>query len=194
MALESNEKENYCMLLPVRKYPDPILRQRAQEVSVSMEANLLQFTQDMLETMYANNGVGLAAPQVGVSKRIVVIDVRDKKVKPNKHWTEEEEEQHLRNPRVLINPVLTFPTDEMLPWIEGCLSVDEDRVFDKGMPKTEVIRHRDVMVEYTDLAGNLQHFTASNNLLAICVQHEYDHLNGKLFIDYLPTTEYEKLE
>lgn len=175
------------MLLKVLKYPDPVLRKVCKEVDLSKEKNLLALTNNMLETMYANDGVGLAAPQIGLSKRIVVIDVRDKEdVLLDDDLPEEARDILLRNPRVLINPVLSFPNNYKIEGSEGCLSVESKKVLNSAGRKAKVSRYRDVLVEYLNLQGEKCSFTASNNLLAVCVQHEVDHLNGKLFIDYLP--------
>ena len=118
---------------------------------------------DMLETMYDAPGIGLAAPQVGVLQRLLVMDC----VK---------EEGALPRPMALINPEVTWTSDEMSTYEEGCLSIPEQYA--------DVDRPTEVKVRWTDLDGNPQE-EQFDGLWATCVQHEIDHLNGKLFIDYL---------
>jgi peptide deformylase len=115
---------------------------------------------DMLESMYAAEGVGLAATQVDVHERVIVIDTSDAR----------------DDPRVLINPELVECSEEMVLGDEGCLSVPE--VYDK------VPRHARVAVRALDRAGELCEFEAEG-LLSVCVQHEMDHLQGKVFVEYL---------
>ena len=145
-------------LLPILRFPDDRLRTVAQPVTV-FDAALRQLVADMTETMYEAPGIGLAATQVNVHKRVVVIDVS-------------EEQNELR---AFINPVIES-TDGMQTREEGCLSVPG--VYDK------VDRPSDVRVRYQDLAGK-EHTLTTDGLLAVCIQHEIDHLNGKVFVDHL---------
>lgn len=139
--------------------PDPILRQRAEEADIADES-LKSLAQQMAETMYENNGCGLAAPQVGVLKRLIVIDCD----------TESEE----RNPITLINPVILETAGEWETEGEGCLSVP-------GI--TVPIRRRTfARVEYRDLDGNVCTIEG-DGLLGRCLQHEIDHLNGKTLFE-----------
>lgn len=141
-------------------YPDELLHKQSQVVT-EFNDELKTLVADMIETMYADEGIGLAAPQIGVLKRIVVINVEG----PNKPQAE----------LVLINPEFIF-TEGETGIEEGCLSVPELRAFIKRFEK--------VTVRAQDLNGNFFEKEA-DGLLAICMQHEIDHLNGKLFIDYL---------
>ena len=151
-------------LLQVYEFPDPILQQHAMPVMI-FDDKLRQLATDMLETMYEERGIGLAANQVAVLKQIVVVDVMAG-----------DEDHGQREPQVLVNPkIVTASGDTAIE--EGCLSVPEFRA--------EVTRAEKITVEYQDLEGQLQTLEA-DGLLAICLQHEFDHLRGRLFIDYLP--------
>ena len=145
--------------LELKYYPADVLREKAKKIS-RVDSSIRKLAQDMLETMYANNGVGLAAPQVGVSKRMFVLDVSGED-EPNK-------------PIVLINPEVIDAEGEMVG-TEGCLSFPG--VF------FEVKRAAKVTVKYTNLSGKQIKLTAEANLLCRAIQHELDHLNGELFID-----------
>ena len=151
-------------LLQVHEFPDPILQQHAMPVTV-FDDKLRQLAADMLETMYEERGIGLAANQVAVLKQIVVVDVMAG-----------DEDHGQREPQVLINPKIVAASGETAIE-EGCLSVPEFRA--------EVPRAEKIKVEYQDLEGQPQTLEA-DGLLAICLQHEFDHLRGRLFIDYLP--------
>ncbi|MFN3887816.1 MAG: peptide deformylase [Aquabacterium sp.] len=146
-------------LLPILKFPDPRLHTVAKPVA-QVDDRVRQLVDDMLETMYDAKGVGLAATQVDVHERVVVID------------TSEERNQ----PMVLINPEIIQASDEMIVWEEGCLSVPT--IYDK------VDRHARVRVRATNRNGEVYEFDA-DELLAVCVQHELDHLMGKVFVEYL---------
>lgn len=147
--------------LPVLRFPDPKLRTVAQPVEVVDDA-LRAFIQDMFDTMYDSNGVGLAATQVNFHQRIFVADCAD----------EEEEPQ----PLVFINPEITWKSESFKIYQEGCLSVPEYYA--------DVERADHVTIKALNADG--EEFTMDcDGLLAVCVQHEIDHLNGKLFIDYL---------
>ena len=151
-------------LLQVHEFPDPILQQHAMPVTV-FDDKLRQLAADMLETMYEERGIGLAANQVAVLKQIVVVDVMAG-----------DEDHGQREPQVLVNPKIVAASGETAIE-EGCLSVPEFRA--------EVPRAEKIKVEYQDLEGQPQILEA-DGLLAICLQHEFDHLRGRLFIDYLP--------
>ena len=151
-------------LLQVHEFPDPILQQHAMPVTV-FDDKLRQLAADMLETMYEERGIGLAANQVAVLKQIVVVDVMAG-----------DEDHGQREPQVLVNPKIVAASGETAIE-EGCLSVPEFRA--------EVPRAEKIIVEYQDLEGKPQTLEA-DGLLAICLQHEFDHLRGRLFIDYLP--------
>ena len=151
-------------LLQVHEFPDPILQQHAMPVTI-FDDKLRQLAADMLETMYEERGIGLAANQVAVLKQIVVVDVMAG-----------DEDHGQREPQVLVNPKIVAASGETAIE-EGCLSVPEFRA--------EVPRAEKIKVEYQDLEGQPQTLEA-DGLLAICLQHEFDHLRGRLFIDYLP--------
>jgi peptide deformylase len=141
--------------------PDPRLRLVSKPVG-EVDAEIRKLVDDMFETMYGAPGIGLAAVQIGVPKRVVTTDLA-KKDEP-------------RNPKVYINPELLWASEERASYEEGCLSIPEYY--------EEVERPAQVKVRYTDLEGNAQEVEA-NGLLATCLQHEIDHLNGVLFIDHI---------
>lgn len=145
-------------LLKILHHPDPRLRTKATAVSTFDEA-LSEFTQNLLTTMYAAPGIGLAATQVNVHKRVIVVDISEEK----------------NQPHVLVNPVLE-PYGDKIKGEEGCLSVPD--IFDS------VERFAYVRVSAQDVHGGPLEFTA-DGMLSICIQHECDHLEGKLFVDYL---------
>jgi peptide deformylase len=146
-------------LLPILCYPDPRLHKVAQPVA-AVDDRLRTLVDDMLETMYDANGIGLAATQIDVHQRLVVID------------TSEERDQ----PLVLINPEITWMSDERVKGDEGCLSVPG--IYD-GVERATAVK-----VTALDRKGQTQNIEAEG-LLAICIQHELDHLKGKVFVEYL---------
>ena len=146
--------------LKVYEYPHPILRQKAQKVE-KVDDELRKLLDDMLETMYEEVGVGLAAPQVGVSKRMLVIDY-------------ERDEEHPGNPIYMINPEIIWKSEEKVCGEEGCLSVPGQRA--------EVERFAKIKVRYVDYYGKQQEVLAED-FFAIVIQHEMDHLDGILYID-----------
>lgn len=145
-------------LLDVLHFPDKRLRTVAKAVA-QVTPEVKKIAADMLDTMYAENGVGLAATQVNIHQRIVVIDVSETRDQP----------------MMLINPIITEKEGEEKSQ-EGCLSVPEINA--------DVKRAETVTIEYLDIEGVAQTLHA-DGLLAVCIQHELDHLQGKLFIDYL---------
>jgi peptide deformylase len=146
-------------LLNILKFPDSRLRTVAKPVD-NITGATKKLIEDMFETMYEAEGIGLAATQVNVHKRIIVIDV----------------DKNDKNPIILINPVLEILDDSISPTEEGCLSVPEF---------TEIVnRPQKIRVTALDKRGKSFDFEP-RGLLAVCVQHEIDHLNGKLFVDYL---------
>jgi peptide deformylase len=147
-------------VLPILEFPDPRLRTRAAPVAAVDDA-VTRLTEDMLETMYDASGIGLAATQVNVHQRIIVIDVSE---------TRDE-------PLVIVNPELDL-SGEVVASPEGCLSVPEFY--------EEVSRRERVRLRALDAHGEPYELDAEG-LLAICIQHECDHLEGKLFVDYLST-------
>ena len=148
-------------LLEILTVPNPLLKRKSEKVEKIDDA-LRKTLDDMLETMYEAPGVGLAAPQVGLLKRMVVIDVSP--------------ENAPKNPYKMIKPVIVSHSDETVMHDEGCLSVPEQYA--------EVERYKTVVARYIDENGKEQTLSA-DGLLAICIQHELEHLDGKLFIDHL---------
>lgn len=163
------------MVLEILKYPDARLRKKGVAVS-GVTPELKQLAENMIETMYAENGIGLAAPQVGESIRLLVIDTRptDEEGNPTQEGMTELEKQ-VPQPIVIFNPEVVV-ANEKTTYDEGCLSVP-------GFYET-VERAKYVEVKGLDIAGNEQ-WIKTDGLLAICLQHEMDHLEGKLFIDRL---------
>lgn len=148
-------------ILPLLTAPNPKLSVVSQPIAAVTETER-QLMRDMLETMYHNIGCGLAAIQVGVPKRILVLDLADNDEKPN--------------PRFFVNPVITWQSEEKKVCQEGCLSVPDYYV--------EVERPAQCRVQFLDFEGQAQEILAQG-LLATCLQHEMDHLNGILLIDHI---------
>jgi peptide deformylase len=146
--------------------PDPVLRQISKPVA-TFDDELKALVADMLETMYEAPGIGLAAVQVGVPVRLLVIDLQE---------PEEEGGEPVRDPRVFINPQILWHSDAEVPYTEGCLSVPEQYA--------EVMRPDKIRARWQDVDGK-SHEQEIDGLLAVCLQHEMDHLNGVLFIDHL---------
>ena len=154
--------------LSILRFPDPRLHTVAKPVA-QVDARIRQLVDDMLETMYDADGVGLAATQVDVHERVIVIDTSDTRDAPH----------------VLINPELTARSNEMSFTDEGCLSVPA--IFDK------VQRHARVTVRALDRHGEPREIDAEG-LLAVCVQHEMDHLLGKVFVEYLSPLKRDRIK
>jgi peptide deformylase len=149
-------------LRPILIHPDPRLKKRADPVS-EITKDLRAAADDMLQTMYDAPGIGLAGPQIGLMSRIIVMDcVKDKEAAPR--------------PMVLLNPEVTWTSEAMNTYEEGCLSIPDQYA--------EVTRPAEVKVRWMDLDGKTQEEQFAG-LWATCVQHEIDHLDGRLFIDYL---------
>ncbi|MBV8469503.1 MAG: peptide deformylase [Burkholderiaceae bacterium] len=154
--------------LNILRYPDPRLHTVAKPVA-EVDERIRTLVDDMLETMYAAEGVGLAATQVDVHERVLVID------------TSEERDM----PRVLINPELVYTSEEWVEGEEGCLSVPT--IYDK------VPRHARVTVRALGRDGQPHQFDAEG-LLSVCVQHEMDHLMGKVFVEYLSPLKRDRIK
>ena len=146
-------------LLPILTYPDPRLHTVARPVA-AVDARIRALIADMLETMYEANGIGLAATQVDVHERLVVIDVSEER----------------NEPMVLVNPEIVWASEDKQVSDEGCLSVPN--IYDG------VERSRAVRVRALDADGQSRELSAEG-LLAVCIQHEMDHLTGKVFVEYL---------
>jgi peptide deformylase len=148
-------------ILPIIVAPDPRLKLACAPVA-QVDAGVARLMDDMLETMYAAPGIGLAAPQVGVHKRVLVIDTAKPDEEPR--------------PIVLANPELVATSEELKSWDEGCLSLPEHYA--------EVVRPSRVAVRYLDERNRKQEVEA-DGVLAVCLQHEMDHLDGILFVDHV---------
>ena len=146
---------------PIITAPDPRLQAVSTDVE-KVDEDIRKLIDDMADSMYEADGIGLAAVQIGVAKRVIVIDLDQKESK--------------KNPRAFINPKIPWASDEMAVFEEGCLSVPE--IWD------DVERPARIRCEYLDRDGNKQLLEA-DGMLATCLQHEMDHLNGVLFIDHL---------
>ncbi len=155
-------------LLNILRYPDPRLHTVARPVE-QVDDRVRRLVEDMLETMYAAEGVGLAATQVDVHQRIIVMDTSEQRDEP----------------LVLINPALSWASVEMTIAEEGCLSVP--LIYDK------VERHAHVRVQALNRAGELFELDAKD-LRAVCVQHEMDHLLGKVFVEYLSPLKRDRIK
>ncbi|MEQ3724431.1 peptide deformylase [Alcanivorax sp.] len=154
--------------LEILEFPDPRLRTVAKPVE-KVDDELRKLIDDMFETMYAAPGIGLAASQVNVHKRLLVMDLS---------------EEH-NEPMVFINPQITPLTDELAPYEEGCLSVPG--FYEK------VKRAARVRINALDRDGNAFEMEA-DELLATCIQHEIDHLDGKLFVDYVSRLKRDRIK
>lgn len=153
-------------ILPIIETPDPRLREKSAPVE-EVTDELRKLIDDMFETMYAAPGIGLAAVQVGVPKRLLVIDLQE---------PEEEGGEAVRDPRVFINPEILESSDHLQVYNEGCLSVPD--------MYAEVERPDRIRARWLDRDGTARE-EELDGLLAICLQHEMDHLEGILFIDHL---------
>ncbi|MDW8225890.1 MAG: peptide deformylase [Bacteroidota bacterium] len=149
------------MILPIYLYDHPVLRQVAEPIT-DLTPEIRRLAQDMLETMYNAHGVGLAANQVGVTRRLIVVDIG--------------EDEGMREPLILLNPTIEAFSEETVEMEEGCLSLPELREI--------VVRPAAVQVHYVDFRGHECHI-AADGLLARVLQHEIDHLNGVYFTDRL---------
>ena len=139
-----------------------VLKQKSRPVA-KVDDDLRALMDDMLETMYAAPGIGLAAIQIGEPKRVIVMDLGQR-------------EGGEREPRYFVNPQIVWASEEMAPYEEGCLSVPD--IYD------EIERPAQVKLKYLDYDGK-QREELAEGLFAVCIQHEMDHLNGKVFVDHL---------
>ena len=146
---------------PILKIPDPLLKTVSTPVE-TVDDGVRALLDDMLETMYAAPGIGLAAPQVGVLRRIIVVDV-----------SKEEDE---RQPFLMANPELIWVSEEDASYEEGCLSLPEHYA--------EVVRPAEIKLRYIDKENEIREM-AAEGVLATCIQHEMDHLEGILFVDHI---------
>jgi len=149
--------------------PDPMLRQTSKPVE-TFDDGLKTLVADMFETMYDAPGIGLAAVQVGEPIRLLVIDLQEPEDPDNP------ESKIIRDPKVFVNPEILWTSDDEVPYTEGCLSVPEQYA--------EVMRPDRIRAKWQDVEGKAYE-EEIDGLLAVCLQHEMDHLNGVLFIDHL---------
>ena len=161
-------------ILPIVEVPDPRLRQISTPVEAVTD-DTRALIRDMFETMYAAPGIGLAAIQVGVPKRLLVIDLQE---------PEEEDGEPVRDPRIFINPEILSNSDRDVPYTEGCLSIPDQYA--------EVDRPDRIRARWLDEQGEA-HEEEITGTLAVVLQHEMDHLNGVLFIDHLSRLKREML-
>ncbi|WP_271298808.1 peptide deformylase [Sphingomonas sp. CV7422] len=153
-------------VLPIVEVPDPRLRLISKPVE-AVTADTRAFVADLIDTMYAANGIGLAAIQVGVDSRILVIDLQDEK---------DADDKPIKAPHAYINPEILSVSDETSSYNEGCLSIPEQYA--------DVARPASCRVRWLDEQGE-SHEEELTGLLSTCMQHEIDHLNGVLFIDHI---------
>ena len=155
-------------LLNILTFPDPRLRKVAAPV-VKFDKSLKKLTEDMLETMYQGNGIGLAATQVNVHKRVIVIDVSDDRT----------------DPKIFINPEFVIKDNKSLfSFSEGCLSIP-------GYNE-EITRPDKILLKWQDVNGKF-HEEEPEGILTVCIQHEIDHLEGKLMVDYISSLKRERI-
>lgn len=164
-------------ILPVIVSPDPLLKKASAPVE-KIDDKIQKLMDSMLETMYDQRGVGLSAVQVGVLKRVIVMDVEYKITECDGHHHHHHHHDHIKNtkPIFMVNPKIVKCSKEQSVYFEGCLSFPDARA--------DVERPETVTVEYLDYYGEKQTIHAEG-LLATCVQHEIDHLNGITFVDHI---------
>lgn len=182
---------------PILVIPDDLLRKTADPVT-DFSAALTKQVQDMFETMYDAPGIGLAAPQIGVMNRVIVLDCGERAAREEQDdedgvgeksalevdQSEEDDDEDYRDPIAMINPEIISFSDETKKYEEGCLSIPDYY--------EEVERPAKITVRYQTPEGETVE-RHCDGLLAVCVQHEVDHLNGKLFIDFLSRLKRERI-
>jgi peptide deformylase len=163
-------------ILPILEVPDPRLKTISTPVT-EFDAGLKKLVEDMFETMYDAPGIGLAAIQVGVPKRVLVIDLQEPAEHDHEHGEHcNHDHEVIRNPRVFVNPEILDPSEDYSVYTEGCLSVPDQYA--------EVERPAAIRARWQDVDGKV-HEEEMEGLMATCLQHEMDHLEGILFIDHL---------
>ena len=168
MRITADQQDTIAMAIrQIPEFPDPRLRTRAAPVDI-VDSRITKLIDDMFETMYEANGIGLAATQVDVHEQVIVIDLSNNK----------------ENPRVFINPKVEVIDPDLDGFEEGCLSVPG---FSESVERPKIVK-----VNAIDRDGN--EFTETlDGLLAVCLQHEMDHLAGKLFVDYLSPAKRQRI-
>lgn len=167
-------------VLPIYVAPHPVLKKIAEPVEGGVTDDLRKLMDDMLETMYSARGIGLAAPQVGVSKRVIVMDIDQKDGEDG----EDDAPPIKGRARFFVNPEITWSSEELNVYNEGCLSVPGQYA--------EVERPKQVKLKFLDYDGTAREIDC-DGLLATCIQHEMDHLDGILFVDHLSTLKRDML-
>ena len=142
-------------------YPNPLLLETSSRID-NFDENVVSLSRDLIDTMYDADGVGLAAPQIGINKRIFVIDCS--------------REGEKKDCRIVINPEIEHQSEELSPYKEGCLSIP-------GFNET-IARPDKIELIWQDISGK-EHTDSPEGLLTVCIQHEIDHLDGKLMVDYV---------
>jgi len=165
-------------ILDIYTYPESVLKKKADPVEI-VDDKIHQLIQDMADTLYSVHGIGLAAPQVGVSKRLLLYDLERKDLEDG---LSEEERLNNRNYKVIINPELLYTEGEVLSEKEGCLSVPDFR--------TDVQRYKKIHVKAIDENAKEVNIE-TDEYLAVVLQHEMDHLEGKLLVDYVSSLKRE---
>jgi len=163
-------------------WPDPKLKLKAKPIA-EVDASVRKLCDDMAETMYEANGVGLAAPQLGLQQRVIAIDVEQRASGEGPDATPAKKKGE--GLVWLINPVLKLGEGEFT-YTEGCLSIPDEY--------EEVTRFGHIVVEFLGRDGKQRRIEATNTLLSVCVQHEMDHLEGKLFVDHLSALKRELIK
>lgn len=161
------------MILPIVAYGDPVLKKKAKDINKDYP-NLSELIDNMFETMYNAHGVGLAAPQIGLSIRIFIVDAEP--FAEDEELSEEETEKLKGFKKVFINPVILEETGDEWAFCEGCLSIPDIR--------EDVFRNENIKIKYFDENFN-EHLEEYDGLAARVIQHEYDHIEGVLFTDKL---------
>ena len=164
-------------ILKILTEPNKILREKSLRVE-NVNRDIQQLMDDMLETLYAAPGIGLAAIQVGVSKRVIVMDISRSRndIGSDKDDINKNEDKKSKNPMYFVNPEIIWKSEDKFTYEEGCLSLPNQFA--------EIDRSKQCHIKYLNYNGQPQELRA-NGLLATCIQHEIDHLEGILFIDYL---------
>ncbi len=157
--------------------PNKILREKSLRVA-NVDKNIQRLMDDMLETLYAAPGIGLAAIQVGIAKKVIVMDISRSRndIGRDKNDINKNEDKETKKPMYFVNPKIIWKSEDKFTYEEGCLSLPNQFA--------EIDRPKQCHVKYLDYNGHSQELRA-DGLLATCIQHEIDHLEGILFIDYL---------
>jgi len=174
------------MILPIYLYGEPVLRKKAEPVE-ELTQDFRSLIQNMFETMYHASGVGLAAPQVGISQRIFIVDTSPfvKDSEDDDEFTEEEKRELLSFKRIFINPVMLQEKGKTWKFNEGCLSIPKIR--------EDVLRPEEITIQYMDEYMRA-HTDTFRGLIARVIQHEYDHLEGILFTDKIGSFRRKRIE